>query len=70
MGNRGKSLIQSFLLNISHRRTDLIALLFGSFVFKIKWHTQNFEILSPKGTSHTNSNSEWGNESFVQQISP
>jgi hypothetical protein len=26
-------------------------------------------ILSPKGASHTNSDSEWGNESFVQQIS-
>jgi hypothetical protein len=30
----------------------------------------SFEILSPKGTSHTNSDSEWGNESFVQQIPP
>jgi hypothetical protein len=26
--------------------------------------------LSPKGTSHTSSDSEWGNERFVQQISP
>jgi hypothetical protein len=48
-----------------HHRTNLIALLFSNFEF-----TQNFEISSPKGTSHTNSDSEWGNESFIQQISP
>jgi hypothetical protein len=29
-----------------------------------------WKILSPKGTSHTNSDSEWGNESIVQLISP
>jgi hypothetical protein len=29
-----------------------------------------FKILSPKGTSYTNFDSKWGNESFVQHISP
>jgi hypothetical protein len=37
---------------------------------EIKLRIQNFEMLSPKGTFHTNSDSEWGNDSFVQQILP
>jgi hypothetical protein len=63
MGNRAKSLFQSFLFNILHPRTDLIALLSSNFVLKRYWRTQNFEISSPKGTSYTNSDSEKGNES-------
>jgi hypothetical protein len=37
---------------------------------EIKLRIQNFEILSPKGTFDTNFDPEWGNDSFVQQISP
>jgi hypothetical protein len=37
---------------------------------EMKLRTQNLDILSFKGTFHTNFDSEWGNESFVQQISP
>jgi hypothetical protein len=59
MGNRAKSLFHSVLFNKFLHETNLIALLFS-----------NLEILSPKGTSHTNSDSEWGNERFVQQIPP
>jgi hypothetical protein len=70
MGNRSKSLFYQVLFNKLHHRTNLIALFFSNFVFKRQWRTQNFEILSSKGTSHTNSGSEWGNDSFVQQISP
>jgi hypothetical protein len=29
---------------------------------------QNFDILSPKGTSHTDYGSEWGNETFVNRL--
>jgi hypothetical protein len=36
---------------------------------KIKKNIADFH-LKAGGTSHTNSDSEWGNESFVQQILP
>jgi hypothetical protein len=39
-------------------------------ILRIELQIQNFEILSPEGTSHKNFGSEWGNESFVQQITP
>jgi hypothetical protein len=63
-------LLNQVLFNKCHHRINLIAFLLYKFVFKRLWHTQNFQILSIKGTSHTNSDSEWGNESFVQQILP
>jgi hypothetical protein len=69
MGNRAKSLFYSVLFNKYHRRSNLIELLFSNLVFLSLLDTQNFEIFSPKGTSHTNSDSEWENESFIQQIS-
>jgi hypothetical protein len=47
-----------------------VALLLEVRVPEIKLHTPNFEIRGSKGTSHTNSDSEWGNESCVWQISP
>jgi hypothetical protein len=70
MGNRAESLFYQVLFNKSHHKTNLIGLFFSSFVFERLWRTRSFEIFSPKGTSHTNSDSEWGNESFIQQISP
>jgi hypothetical protein len=35
----------------------------------MKLSTQNLSILSFKGTLYSNPGSEWGKESFVQQIS-
>jgi pantothenate kinase-related protein Tda10 len=70
MGNRSKSLFYQVLFNKLHHRTNLIAFIFNNFVFKRQWRTQNLKILSSKGTSHTNSSSEWGHDSFAQQISP
>jgi hypothetical protein len=34
-----------------------------------KLHAESFEIRSPKGTSNTNYDHNWGKESFIQQIS-
>jgi hypothetical protein len=42
-----------------------MALLFSDFVFKRKLSTRNYKTLSLKGTSHTNSDSEWENENFL-----
>jgi hypothetical protein len=71
-GKKGKiTILSSFVQKISPKnKSDCF--LFSNFVFQRYWRTQNFEILSHKGTSHTNSDSEWGNTgnaSFVQQIS-
>jgi hypothetical protein len=55
--------------NKFHRRINLVAILFSNLGSRNKTTIQNFEILSPKGTFHTNFDSEWGNDSFVQQIS-
>jgi hypothetical protein len=68
MGNRAKSLLGSVFFNEFHHRTKLKALLFCYFVFKRHISTGNYKTLSFKGTSHANSDSEWGNESLVQQI--
>jgi hypothetical protein len=57
------------LINKFRRRINLMVLLFSNLGTGTKLRTQNFEIASPKGTSHSNSDSEWGYESFVQQIS-
>jgi hypothetical protein len=51
-----------------HRRTNLVALLFGNFGCRKKQRRQSFYILSPKGTSHTNDDLEWDNENFVKPI--
>jgi hypothetical protein len=45
-----------------------MALLFSNFAFHRQLGTQNPKSLNPKGTSHTNSDSEWGNEKFIKQI--
>jgi hypothetical protein len=45
-----------------------MALLFSTFAFLRQLGTQNPKILNPKGTSHTNSDSEWENEKFIKQI--
>jgi hypothetical protein len=37
---------------------------YSTFFWEIFWNVES------KGTSHTNSVSEWGNESFVQKMSP
>jgi hypothetical protein len=59
------------LINKFHPRIILMALLWVLIWGPgTKQRIQNFEISSSKGTSHTNSDAEWGNESFVQQISP
>jgi hypothetical protein len=42
----------------------------SNFLFKRLLRTQEFKKNSLKGTSHTNSDSDWGNESFIQQNSP
>jgi hypothetical protein len=68
MGNRAKSLFCSVLFNEFHHRTKLMALLFSIFAFQRQLGTQNLKILSPKGTSHTNSDSEWGNEIFLSEF--
>jgi hypothetical protein len=70
MGNGAKPLFYSVLFNKCHHKTNMFTLSFSDFVFKRYWRTQKFEILSPKGTSHTNFVSEWENTSFIQQISP
>jgi hypothetical protein len=41
-----------------------MALLQSTFAFKSELRIQNSKILSPKSTSHTNSDSEWENETF------
>jgi hypothetical protein len=69
MGIKTKSQFYSVLLDKFHLRTNLIALFFANFVFKRKLITQNFEILRPKGTFHTNPDSEWENENIVKRIS-
>jgi hypothetical protein len=66
MGNRVKSLFCSVLFNEFHHRTKLMALLFSTFAFSRQLGTQNPKILSPKGTSHTNTDSELGNEKFIK----
>jgi hypothetical protein len=55
------------LFNKFHRKINLVALLFWGLIWgpEIKLRIQNFKIFSPKGTSLTNSDSEWENESFV-----
>jgi hypothetical protein len=58
------------LFNKFDRGINLVAFCSVIWGQGIKLLPQNLEILSFKGTSHTNSDSEWGNESFVQQISP
>jgi hypothetical protein len=57
MRNRPNSLFYSVLFNKFHRRTNLLVLFFRNFVFV-------FEILCPKVTSLTNSESEWGKNKF------
>jgi hypothetical protein len=69
MGNRAKSLFRSVLFNEFHHRTKLIAFLFSTFAFWRQLGTQNLKTLSPEGTSHTNSDSELGNEKFIKRIS-
>jgi hypothetical protein len=68
MGNRAKSLYCSVLFNEFHHRTKLMAFLFSIFAFQRQLGTQNPKTLKPKGTSHTNSDSEWGNEKFIKRI--
>jgi hypothetical protein len=68
MGNRAKSQFSSVLFNEFHHRTKLMALLFSTFAFSRQLGTQNPKTLSPKGTSHTNSDSEWGNEFFLSEF--
>jgi hypothetical protein len=69
MGNRAKSLFCSDLFNEFHHRTKLITLLFSTFAFERQLSTQNPKTLSPKGTFHTNSDSEWGNKKIIKRIS-
>jgi hypothetical protein len=64
MGNRAKSLFCSVLFNEFHHRTKLMALLFSTLAFSRQLGTQNPKTLSPKCTTHTNSDSEWENENF------
>jgi hypothetical protein len=40
-----------------------------TFTFKRQLGTQNPKTMSPKGTSRTNFDSEWGNEKFINRIS-
>jgi hypothetical protein len=47
------------LFNKFHRRINLMVLLFNIRGPGTQLRTQNFEISSLKGTSHTNSDSEW-----------
>jgi hypothetical protein len=68
MGNRAKSQFCSFLLNEFHHRTKLMALLFSTFAFKRQLGTQNIKTLSPKGTSHTNSDSEWEMKNLLNEF--
>jgi hypothetical protein len=69
MGNTAKSLFCSVLINEFHHKSKLMALLFSTFAFSRQLGTQNPKTLSPKGTFHTNSDSEWGNEQFNKRIS-
>jgi hypothetical protein len=68
MGNRAKSQFCSVLFNEFNHRIKLMALLFSTYAFQRQLGTQNLKTLSPKGNSHTNSDSEWGNEKFVKRI--
>jgi hypothetical protein len=68
MGNRAKTLFYQVLFNEFHHRTKLMAFLFNTFAFVRQLGNQNPKTLNPKGTSHTNSDSEWGNEKFIKQI--
>jgi hypothetical protein len=69
MGNRAKSKFCSVLFNEIYHRTKQMALLFGTFAFLRQLGTQNPKTSSSKDTSHTNSDSEWGNEKFIKRIS-
>jgi hypothetical protein len=64
MGNKATSLFCSVLFNEFHHRTELMALLFSTFSILRQLGTKNSKTLSPKGTSHTNFDSEWENETF------
>jgi hypothetical protein len=65
MENSAKSLFCSVFVNKFHHRTKFMVLLQSTFAFKRQLRIQNSKILSPRGTSHTNSDSEWENENFV-----
>jgi hypothetical protein len=69
MGNRVKSLFCLVLFNEFHHRTKLMALLFSDVVFNRKLITRNYKTLSLNGTFHSNFDSEWENENFVERIS-
>jgi hypothetical protein len=60
----------NLLVNKFHHRKNLIAVFSAILYNKDNGVFRNLEIFSPKGTSHTNSDSEWENESFIQVISP
>jgi hypothetical protein len=69
MGNRAKSKFCSVLFNEFHHRTKLLEFLFSIFAIQRQLGTQNPKTWSPKGTSNTDSDSEWGNEKFIKRIS-
>jgi hypothetical protein len=47
-----------------------MAILLSNSGSRKKLRIHNLDISSPKGTFYPNSDSEWENDSFVQQISP